>query len=51
MNQADNPTQRTDLQHGILAPADRDRWLHNHSQDPSDWTDSDILTAMGAGMN
>ncbi len=51
MNQANNPTQQTDPQQGILAPTDRDRWLHNHSQDSSDWTDGDILTAMGAGMN
>lgn len=51
MNEADDPAPHTDLQHGLLAPADREMWLHNYSQDLSDWTDEDILAAMGADMN
>ncbi|WP_062306736.1 hypothetical protein [Demequina subtropica] len=30
---------------------ERERWLRAYQQDGADWTDTDILMAMGSGMN
>lgn len=40
----------TSLVDGILSPEDREAWLRNHSQDSADWTDDEILVAIGSGM-
>ncbi|WP_084104454.1 hypothetical protein [Demequina sp. NBRC 110056] len=34
-----------------LSAAERARWLRAHAQDDADWTDDEILLAMGSGFN
>ena len=41
---------KTDLMRGTLARADRETWLKNHAMKSEEWSDEDILTAMGSGM-
>ena len=33
-----------------LSPEARTEWLRNHDQNPEDWTDDDILLAIGSGF-
>lgn len=41
----------TDLWKGTLSREDREEWLKSHSQNSEEWTDQDILVAMGSGYN
>src|SRR5690606_14876364 len=41
----------TDLMAGTLSPEGRSTWLANHRMKPEDWTDEEILMAMGSGIN
>ncbi|WP_062529120.1 hypothetical protein [Demequina rhizosphaerae] len=34
-----------------LSREERERWLRAYHQDGADWTDTDIVMAMGSGMN
>lgn len=42
---------RTDLAKGTLSRADRELWLKNHTMKSEEWSDEDILMAMGSGMS
>ena len=41
---------KTNLVAGTLSRADRELWLKNHSMKSEEWSDEDILHAIGAGM-
>lgn len=41
----------TDLNAGTLSVEDREAWLKNHSQLSDEWTNADILLAIGAGLS
>lgn len=41
---------KTDLTNGTLSRADREAWLRNYRMKSEDWTDENILQAIGAGM-
>lgn len=34
-----------------LSPEDREAWLRNNREQSEDWTDTEILLAMGMGIN
>lgn len=40
----------TDLMAGTLTPEDREAWLANHRMKAEEWTDHDILVAIGSGI-
>ncbi len=40
----------TDLMAGTLTPEDREAWLANHRMKSEEWTDHDILVAIGSGF-
>lgn len=41
----------TDLAKGTLSAKDRTAWLRSHRMESEDWTDEDILMAIGSGMS
>lgn len=43
--------EETDLMKGTLSGADREAWLKNHTMNPEEWSDEDILMAIGSGMS
>lgn len=42
---------KTDLMNGTLSRADREAWLRNHTMRSGEWSDDEILMAMGSGFN